>query len=64
MIGQFFAQRGDLLGGDWASAVPPFTPFVCQYIGNFLVGQCFVPWLHDRCAEFLAFDGDWTLQTL
>src|SRR5437762_4881318 len=31
---------------------------------QFLVGQCFVPRLHNRAAEFLAFDRDRALQTL
>src|SRR6266566_6149729 len=64
MIGQLFAQRGNLLGSDWAGAVAPFTPLVRENVGNLLVSQCFVPWLHHRIAEFLALHGDWTLQTL
>src|SRR6266566_5642549 len=64
MIGQLFTQRGNLLGSDWAGAVAPFTPLVRENVGNLLVSQCFVPGLHHRIAEFLAFHGDRTLQTL
>src|SRR5438093_10452987 len=63
MIGQFFAQRSDLLGSDRARAVPPVASLVSEDVGNFLVGQCFVPRLHHRCAELLPFNSDWTLQT-
>src|SRR5438128_3262690 len=64
MVGQFFAQSSNLLGRDRAGAVPPVASLVGENVGNLLVGQCFVPWLHHRAAKFLTFDGDWTLQTL
>ena len=64
MASQFFAERGNLLDRDRARAVSPFTPLVRENVGNLLVGQCFVPGLHHRRAKFLAFDRDWTLQTL
>src|SRR5947208_3408185 len=63
MVGQLFAQSGNLLGSDWARTVAPLAPLVRENVSNFLVGQGFVPWLHDRRAEFLTFDCDWTLQT-
>src|SRR5712692_1406387 len=64
MIGQLFAQSGDLFGRDGAAVIPPLTSLVSQHVGNSLISQCFVPWLHNRAAEFLAFDGDRALQTL
>src|SRR5206468_1748940 len=64
MTGELLAKRGNLFGRDRARTVPPFTPLVRENISNLLVGQCLVPWLHHRGAEFLAFDGDWALQTL
>src|SRR6266403_950100 len=63
MIGQLFAQRGDLLGGDRTRTVAPLASLVSENVGDLLVGQCFVPGLHYRSAVFLAFDRDWTLQT-
>src|SRR5205814_7000563 len=63
MIRQLFAQPSNLFGGDCAGTVPPLTPLVREYVGDLLVGQCFVPGLHHRGAEFLAFDRDWALQT-
>ena len=64
MVRQFLAQGRDLFGSHRTGAVPPLAPFVSQNIGNFLIGQCFVPRLHNRTAEFLAFDRDRALQTL
>src|SRR5438034_3823134 len=64
MTRQLFAERGNLFGRDRAGTVAPLAPLVRENVSNFLVGQGFVPWLHDRGAEFLAFDRDWTLQTL
>src|SRR4029077_3548577 len=64
MTSQFLAQRGNLLGCHWAGVVPPLASLVCKNVGNFLVGQCLVPRLHHRRAEFLALYGHWTLQTL
>src|SRR5437870_12071016 len=64
MTGQLFAQSGNLLGRDRAGIVSPLTAFVSQDVGNFLVCQCFVPWLHHGAAKLLAFDGHWALQTL
>src|SRR6266576_3161246 len=64
VIGQFLAQSGNLFGRNRAGTVPPLTPLVGEDIGDLLVGQCFVPGLHYRGAEFLAFDCDRTLQTL
>src|SRR5437762_13758030 len=63
MIRQLFARPSNLFGGDCAGTVPPLTPLVREYIGDLLVGQCFVPGLHHRGAEFLSFDRDRTLQT-
>src|SRR6266567_995071 len=63
MIGQFFTQRGNLLGSHRAGAVAPLTPLVRENVGNLLVSQCFVPGLHHRSAEFLAFHCNWALQT-
>src|SRR6266436_8480405 len=63
MVRQFFAQTRDLFGSYRTGAVPPLAPFVSQNVGNFLIGQCFVPRLHDRTAEFLAFNRDRSLQT-
>src|ERR1700719_2415748 len=51
-------------GSGGTAIVSPLTAFVSENVGNFLVGQCFVPWLHHCRPEFLAFDGDWTLQPL
>src|SRR5437870_13070956 len=64
MVRQFLAQGRDLFGSHRTGAVPPLAPFVSQNVGNFLIGQCFVPRLHDRAAEFLAFHRDRSLQTL
>src|SRR6266566_4376583 len=64
MIGQLFAQRGDLFGRDRAGTVSPLASLVRENVGNLLVGQCFVPGLHHRAAKFLAFDCDRALQTL
>src|SRR6266478_10226797 len=64
MVRQFLAQGRDLFGSHRTGAVPPLAPFVGQNVGNFLIGQCFVPRLHDRAAELLAFDRDRSLQTL
>src|SRR6266536_6430834 len=64
MICQLFAPRGDLLGCDRTCVVAPPAPLVRENVGNLLVGQCFVPWLHHRSAKFLALHGDWALQTL
>src|SRR5213082_2112527 len=63
MIGQLFAQPLNLFGCNRAGTVPPLTPLVREYVGDLLVGQCFVPGLHHRGAEFLSFDRDRTLQT-
>src|SRR6266567_2192839 len=62
MISQLLAQRGDLLGRNWAGVVAPLASLVGDDVGNFLVGQCFIPWLHHCRAEFLAFNCDWALQ--
>src|SRR6266705_2920951 len=62
MTGEFFAQRGDLFGGDRAGVVAPVTAFIGQDVGDFLVGQCFVPWLHDGAPVLLAFDFHGALQ--
>src|SRR5439155_26464647 len=64
MVGQFFAQRSNLFARNRAGLVPPLTPLVSKDVGDPLVGQCFIPWLHHRGAKLLAFDGDWPLQTL
>src|SRR5437763_14586824 len=64
MVGQLFAQGGNLFARNRARTVAPVTPLVGEDIGDLLVGQCFVPRLHYRGAEFLAFDRDRTLQTL
>src|SRR5438132_3515289 len=64
MIGKLFAQGGNLFGRYRATVVSPLTAFVSENVGNFLVGQRFVPWLHHCGPKFLAFDGDWTLQPL
>src|SRR5216110_1436390 len=64
MISQFLAQRSNLFGCHWAGIVPPLATFVCENVRNLLVGQCLVPRLHYRGTEFLAFHGDWSLQTL
>src|SRR6266487_2877993 len=64
MVGQFLAQPGNLLSCNRTGTVPPLAPLVRENVGNFLVGQCFVPGLHHRCAELLSFHGDWALQTL
>ena len=64
MTSQFFAQRGDLLGCNRTPIVAPLAPLVREDVGNFLVGQCFIPRLHHCSAEFLAFYRDWALQTL
>src|SRR5438876_9866391 len=64
MVRQFLAQGRDLFGSHRTGAIPPLAPFVSQNVGNFLIGQCFVPRLHDRAAEFLAFHRDRPLQTL
>src|SRR5260370_4843475 len=61
---QLFAQGRDLFGSHWTGAVPPLAPFVSQNVGNLLIGQCFVPRLHDRAAELLALHRDRSLQTL
>src|SRR5438046_1923910 len=63
MVGQLFAQGGNLFARNRARTVPPLTPLVREYVGDLLVGQCFVPGLHHRGAEFLSFDRDRTLQT-
>src|SRR6266403_142653 len=63
MIGELFAQRGDLLSRDRTRTVAPLAALVRENVSNFLVGQCLVPRLHHRRAKFLTFDGDWTLQT-
>src|SRR5882762_8910361 len=63
MVRQFLAQGRDLFGSHRTGAVPPLAPFVGQNVGNFLIGQCFVPRLHDRAAELLTFDRDRSLQT-
>src|SRR6266487_6573618 len=64
MVGQFLAQPGNLLSCNRTGTVPPLAPLVRENVGNFLVGQCFVPGLHHRGAELLSFHGDWALQTL
>ena len=64
MIRQFFAQGCDLFGSHRTGAVPPLASLISQNVGNFLVGQRFVPRLHDRASVFLTFDCDRTLQTL
>src|SRR5438874_13741403 len=63
MTGQFFAQGGNLLDCHRTGAVAPLASFVGHDIGNFLVGQSFVPRLHDRSAVLLAFNRDRALQT-
>src|SRR2546430_15252692 len=63
MVGQLFAQGGNLFARNRARTVPPLTPLIRKDIGNLLVGQCFVPGLHHRGAEFLSFDRARTLQT-
>src|SRR5436309_8533257 len=63
MVGQLFAQSGNLFARNRARTVPPLTPLIREDIGDFLVGQCLVPGLHHRGAEFLSFDRDRTLQT-
>jgi len=57
MIGQLFAQSGDLLGRNRAGTVPPLAPLISQDVGDLLVVQRFVPWLHDRRAVFLSLHG-------
>src|SRR6202011_1521674 len=64
MIGEFFAQRGNLLSRDGAGVVAPFAALISEHVGDLLIGQRLVPRLHDRTAEFLPFDGDRPLQTL
>src|SRR5437867_13197914 len=63
MIRQFFSERGNLFGCDGTGAVPPVASLVRKNVGNFLVGQCFVPGLHHRRAVLLAFNFDRALQT-
>src|SRR6266478_6277919 len=63
MVRQFFAQTRDLFSGYRTGAVPPLAPFVSQNVGNFLIGQRFVPRLHNGTAEFLPLHRDRTLQT-
>src|SRR2546430_4018259 len=63
MVRQFFAQTRDLFGSYRTGAIPPLAPFVSQNVGNFLIGQCFVPRLHNGTAEFLPLHRDRTLQT-
>src|SRR5438067_835195 len=63
MIGQLFAQRGNLFGCERAGAVAPFTSLVSHDIGNLFVSQSFVPRLHDSGAVLLAFNFTWALQT-
>src|SRR5262249_24129102 len=62
MIGQLFPKRGDLLGCHRTGVVSPLASLVCHDIGNFLVGQRFVPRLHHRRAVLLAFNCDRALQ--
>src|SRR6476646_11183140 len=64
MTREFLAKRGNLLGRDRAGAVAPLAAFVCENVGNFLVGQSFVPRLHHSRAVFLAFNLDRALQAL
>src|SRR5262245_31262317 len=63
MIGQLFAQRSNLLGCHRAGVVSPLTALICQDIGNFLVGQCFIPRLHHGGTKLLAFHFNRTCQT-
>src|SRR6266850_1019194 len=64
MSGQFLAKSGDLLSRDGAGIVAPFAPFVSEDVGDFLVSQRFVPWLHHGGPVWLAFHCDRALQTL
>src|SRR5439155_376213 len=63
MIGQLFAQRGNLFGCERAGAVAPFASLVSHDIGNLFVSQSFVPRLHDSGAVLLAFNFNRALQT-
>ena len=62
MIGQLFAQRGNLFGCNGTGVVSPITSFVRENVGNFLVRQCFVPRLHYSGAVLLTFNFDGALQ--
>src|SRR4029453_13514339 len=42
---EFFPQRGNLFSCHRGRVVAPLAALVCENIGNFLVGQRFVPWL-------------------
>src|SRR5512143_1859821 len=64
MTGQFFAERGNLLNCHRTGAIAPLTALVCENVSDFLVGQGFVPGLHDSSAVLLALNRDWALQTL
>src|SRR5438094_8740933 len=64
MIGQLFAQRGNLFGCERAGAVAPFASLVSHDIGNLFVSQSFVPRLHDSGAVLLAFNFNRALQTV
>ena len=63
MIGQFFPQRRNLFGRHRTRVVSPLASFVSKNVGDFLVGQCFVPRLHHSSAKLLSFHFDRTLQT-
>src|SRR6267143_473878 len=64
MSSEFFAQRGNLLSRDGAGVVAPFAALISEDVSDLLIGQRFVPRLHDRTAELLPFDSDRPLQTL
>src|SRR6266498_466365 len=63
MIRQFLTQRRNLFSRHRAGAIPPLASLVGKNVGNFLVGQCLVPGLHQCRTEFLALYGDRTCQT-
>src|SRR6266487_4717670 len=62
MVGQLFAQSGNLFGCDWACAIAPLAPLVGHDVRDLFVSQSFVPWLHHRRAILLPFHFHWALQ--
>src|SRR5207245_6555275 len=62
MVGQLFAQTGNLFGCDRACAIAPLAPLVRHDVRDLFVSQRFVPWLHHRRAILLPFHFHWALQ--
>src|SRR5437016_1381329 len=63
MIGELFAQRGDLLRRNRSAGVSPFLTNVCQDVGELLIIERFFPRLHDGAAILLTLDLERALQT-